>query len=305
MEENADVQKSRAYHERRINRKIGKAIAEFRLIDEEDKILVAVSGGKDSLCLLHFLEEYRRKAPVSFEILAVNLDQGQPGFPEDVLPRLFEEWGVPHRIVKRDTYSIVSEKIAPGKTTCSLCSRLRRGILYDVARENSCNKIALGHHREDLLQTFLMNAFFNGKLGSMPPVYQIREGDLRVIRPLYAVHEEWLAAYAKSNDWPIIPCNLCGTQENGRRKEMERLLSTLEKTNPRVRGSLLGALRHVHRNQLLDPTLWDDPDCARPDGDGISVRTDPSDAATPFGDSDPFDDSTPFSDLRLELTEPA
>ncbi len=240
----------------RINHLIGKAIVEFDMIREGDRILVAVSGGKDSLCLLHFLTKFQKKAPVRFEILAVNLDQGQPGFPSEVLPRLFKDWNAPHHIEFQDTYSIVIEKTKIGGTYCALCSRLRRGVLYRVAREKGCNRIALGHHRDDLLQTFLMNALFSGKLGTMPPIYTIAEGDLQVIRPLYAVPEDLLARYAALSEWPIVPCNLCGSQEGLKRKETASLLESLEAKNPGIKASLFGAIGNPHLDELLNPVLW-------------------------------------------------
>lgn len=241
---------------RRINHLIGRAIAEYDLIRSGDRILVAVSGGKDSLCLLHFLRDFQKKAPVDFDILAVNLDQGQPGFPADVLPRLFRDWDVPHHIEFQDTYSIVLEKTSEGGTYCALCSRLRRGVLYRIAREKGCNRIALGHHRDDLLQTFLMNALFSGKLGTMPPVYTVAEGDLQVIRPLYSVPEELLARYAEISGWPIVPCNLCGSQDGLKRREMADLLRTLEEKSPGVKASLFGAMGNPHLDELLNPALW-------------------------------------------------
>ncbi len=241
---------------REIEREIGRAIGEFGLLAEGDRVLVAVSGGKDSLCLLHFLQRFARIAPVRFELLAVNVDQGQPGFPAHVLPQLFGQWGAEFHIEKQDTYSIVLEKTPEGGTYCALCSRLRRGILYRLAREHGCNKVALGHHREDLLATFLMNALFSGKLATMPPIYTIEEGDLQVIRPLYAVPEADLAAFAAGMEWPIVPCNLCGSQEGLKRAAMMDLLRDLETKHPNVRRTLLGALRHPHPNMLLDPLLW-------------------------------------------------
>ena len=255
----------------RIERDIGRAIGDFGLIAEGDRILVAVSGGKDSLCLLHFLKRFQKKAPVSFELLAVNLDQGQPGFPDQILPQLFAEWDVAFHIERQNTYSIVLEKTPEGGTFCAVCSRLRRGILYRVAREHGCNKLALGHHREDLLATFLMNAFFSGKLATMPPVYTIEEGDLQVVRPLYAVPEERLAEYAAVMQWPIVPCNLCGSQEGMKRSAMQDLLKELEVKHPGVRESLLGALRHPHPNMLLAPELWSSPEAAQPHRDRVAT----------------------------------
>ena len=250
----------------KINRAVGKAIHDYELIREGDRILVAVSGGKDSLTMLHFLREFQRKAPVRFELLAVNVDQGQPGFPKEVLPNLFRQWDVPFHIETQDTYSVVLEKTMPGKTYCAVCSRLRRGILYNIAREHGCNKIALGHHRDDLIQTFLLNAFFSGQLGTMVPVYTIEAGDLQVIRPLFAVQEEWVVPYVAEREWPIIPCNLCGSQEGLKRKEMARLLDELQTKFPEVKNSLFRALGNPHTEQLLDRELWSDPTSAHPRG---------------------------------------
>ncbi|MCP5484862.1 MAG: tRNA 2-thiocytidine(32) synthetase TtcA [Spirochaetales bacterium] len=235
---------------------MGRAIAAFDQIQNDDRILVAVSGGKDSLCLLHFLSELKRRAPVRFDLIAVNVDQGQPGFPARTLPTLFREWGVQFHIETQDTYSIVLEKTPEGKAYCSLCSRLRRGILTSVARRLDCNKLALGHHREDLVHTFLLNALYSGKLGTMPPIYEVAEGGLSVIRPLCSVPESWLAEYARMAGWPIIPCNLCGSQAGLRRAKVRELLNTLEKNDPEIRNSLFAALGNVHRNELLDRSLW-------------------------------------------------
>lgn len=242
-----------------IERDMGRAFADFPMIEQGDRILVAVSGGKDSLCMLHFLQRFQRKAPIDFELLAVNVDQKQPDFPAHVLPALFADWEVDHHIEEQDTYSVVLAKTPVGKTFCAVCSRLRRGILYRLARERGCNKVALGHHREDLLATFLMNAFFSGKLATMPPIYSVAEGDLKVIRPMYAVPEQRLSRYAQLSAWPIIPCNLCGSQEGLRRAQMQKLLADLEKTHPALRETLLGALRHPHPNMLLDPGQWSGP----------------------------------------------
>lgn len=246
----------------KINHAMGQALHRYGMIQEGDRILVAVSGGKDSLCMLHFLEEFRRKAPVSFELLAFHLDQAQPGYPDRIMPELFADWGIPHRIERVDTYSIVQEKVEKGKTTCSLCSRLRRGILYRVACEEGCNKLALGHHRDDVLQTFLLNAFFSGKLGSMPPIYRSRE-EVVVIRPLIEVAEVDLAQFASEQGWPIVPCNLCGSQEGLKRQAMETLLSDLETRYPQVRQSLFRALGNPHLEELLDKELWARPEMAR------------------------------------------
>ncbi len=241
----------------KINRAFGKAIGEFGMIREGDKILVAVSGGKDSLCLLHFMQAYQKKAPVNFEILAVNVDQGQPGFPKETLPKLFEDWKVPYHVEFQDTYSVVLEKTKPGKSYCSICSRMRRGILYRVAQENGCNKIALGHHQDDVLETFLMNAFFSGQLAGMPAIYEIEKGTIQVIRPLYAVPEETIATYVHGQDWPIVPCSLCGSQEGMKRQEIKQLLGDLKQKYPDLKSTLFGSLHHPDPRFLFDRELWE------------------------------------------------
>ena len=227
----------------KINREIGRALVDYSMIETGERVLVAVSGGKDSLCLLHFLIEFQKKAPIPFELLAVNLDQGQPGFPETVLPELFRSWGVPFHIEKQDTYSIVKEKLTEKDTPCSLCSRLRRGILYRIAREKGCKKIALGHHKDDLLQTFLLNAFFAGKLRTMSARYTIESGEIDVIRPLYSVSEEWIESFVSSRGWPIVPCNFCGSRDDLKRQEMEKLLTELTGRFPGLKNSLFGAIK--------------------------------------------------------------
>lgn len=242
--------------DRKINREVGKAIREWNLIQDGDRILVAVSGGKDSYTMLHYLIKFQKKAPVDFKIIAMNLDQKQPGFPADVLPGLFESWNVEWHIETQDTYSIVTDKLDKNATMCSLCSRLRRGILYSTARKLDCNKLALGHHRDDLLQTFLLNAFFSGKMGTIPPIYRIKEGDLDVIRPIYSVPEHWIKEFVDIQKWPIIPCNLCGSQDGLKRQKMAELLDKLREKAPFVKDSLFGALSNIHKGEMLDKKLW-------------------------------------------------
>jgi tRNA 2-thiocytidine biosynthesis protein TtcA len=240
----------------KINRAIGQSIVDFGMIESGDKILVAISGGKDSLCMLYFLQEFQRKAKITFDILAVNVDQKQPDFPIHVLPDLFKRWGVAYQIVEQDTFSVVKSKTLPGKSYCSLCSRLRRGILYDAARRFGCNKIALGHHRDDVLETFLMNLFFYGQLSAMPANYLIQAEDLHVIRPLFSVHEDWIEDFVQAQKWAIIPCNLCGSQENMKRQEMKALLEQLQEQHPRLRETAFGALQNIEPRFLFDKKLW-------------------------------------------------
>ena len=250
----------------KIKHEIGRAICEYKLIQKGDRILVAVSGGKDSLCLLHFLKEFQKKAPVSFKLFAVNLDQGHPGYPVQLITELLNKWEIPFHIEHQDTYSIMKDKTPPGKSGCSICSRLRRGILQRLARENGYNKIALGHHRDDLLQTFLMNLFFSGKLGSMTPIYKNEDNDILIIRPLYSVLEATINEYVKEMGWPLLPDNLCGYQMN-RRRDVADLLESLQTRYPNVKNSIFGAIKNPHFNQLLDRKLWTNPDAAEPHND--------------------------------------
>ena len=241
--------------ERRLLRAMSRAVEDFRLIEEGDRILVAVSGGKDSLTMLHLLQRLRERAPVAFELLAVNLDQGQPGFPADVLRAHLASVGVPHLMLRRDTYSVVKRLVPEGKTTCPVCSRLRRGILYDAAVELGCSKIALGHHRDDLVETLLLSALYSGALRSMPPRLRSDDGRNVVIRPLCYAAEEEIAAFAEAMRFPVIPCDLCGSQPNLRRKRVKSLLRELSEENRAVKGNLLHALGKVVPSHLLDRDL--------------------------------------------------
>ncbi len=243
--------------EKRLLRLAGQAIADFNMIEAGDRVMVCVSGGKDSYGLLDVLLRLRQRAPIAFDIVAVNLDQKQPGFPPHVLPEYLAGLGVPFHIETQDTYSIVTRVIPAGKTMCSLCSRLRRGILYRLAGELGATKIALGHHRDDILGTFFLNLFYGGKLKGMPPKLVSDDGRHVVIRPLAYVQEADLARHAHAKKFPIIPCNLCGSQDNLQRQEVKRMLAEWERRHPGRAQTIFGSLTRVVPSHLLDAALFD------------------------------------------------
>ena len=242
---------------KRLRHQVGQAIADYGMIEDGDKVMVCLSGGKDSYTMLDVLLQLQKKAPVSFSLTAVNLDQKQPGFPEHVLPDYLKARGVDFTILEQDTYSVVKRVIPEGKTMCSLCSRLRRGALYTFAEEQGFTKIALGHHRDDLVATFFLNLFFHAKLASMPPKLRSDDGKHVVIRPLCHVAEHDIAEYAAAREFPIIPCTLCGSQENLQRKQVKKLLDQWERETPGRIDQIARALGDVRPSQLADPKIFD------------------------------------------------
>lgn len=236
---------------------VGKAIGDYNMIEEGDTVLTCMSGGKDSHAMLMILLALQERAPINFTIVAMNLDQKQPGFPADILPTYFEKLGIDYRIVEADTYSVVKEKIPEGKTTCSLCSRLRRGIIYTTAKKLGANKIALGHHRDDIVETLFLNMFFGAKMKSMPPKLSTNDKQNIVIRPLAYCSEKDIASYARQMEFPIIPCNLCGSQENLQRQKIKDMLQRWEREQPGRINNIFRAITNVEPSHLADTDLYD------------------------------------------------
>jgi tRNA 2-thiocytidine biosynthesis protein TtcA len=246
-----------------LRRNVGRAIADFNMIEHGDKIMCCLSGGKDSYAMLDILLNLQKHAPVEFDVIAVNLDQKQPDFPEHILPNYLTSIGMEYYVIERDTYSVVKEKIPEGKTTCGLCSRLRRGILYDFAEAQQCTKIALGHHREDILETFFLNMFFGGKLKAMPPKLKSDDGRNVVIRPMAYCREKDIARYARLKDFPIIPCNLCGSQEDLQRQNIKMMMQDWDRRFPGRLENMFRALQNVIPSHLADTQLYDFNELAR------------------------------------------
>ncbi len=269
---------------KRIRRQVGQAITDYRMIEDGDRVMVCLSGGKDSWTMLDVLLGLRMSAPVDFEILALNLDQKQPDFPEHVIPDYCKKIGVQYKILEQDTYSVVKRVIPEGKTMCSLCSRLRRGALYTFAHENGYNKIALGHHKDDIVATFFLNLFFGGRMAAMPP--KLKSDDERniVIRPLAYVRERDIEAYAKLKEFPIIPCNLCGSQENLQRKQVRKQMHAWEKEHPDRIEKIFAALTNVAPSQLADPKLFDFAGLGGGRGDAVNWLMPDAEAAESHGD---------------------
>ena len=281
METSKNVQRLK----RRLESDTGKAIADYNMIEAGDTVMVCISGGKDSFAMLSILMALQQRAPVDFRLIAMNLDQKQPGFPADVLPRYLSGLGIDYRIVEQDTYSIVKEKIPEGKTTCSLCSRLRRGVIYRTAKELGANKIALGHHRDDIVHTLFLNLLFGGKLKAMPPKLVTDDGAHIVIRPLAYCNEQDIARYARGMQFPIIPCNLCGSQSNLQRQKIREMMTEWDSRFPGRTESVFSALQNIVPSHLADNAFFDfkelrlGENAVDTDGDDIAFDDPPLDAS--------------------------
>ncbi|TAL82351.1 MAG: tRNA 2-thiocytidine(32) synthetase TtcA [Rhodanobacter sp.] len=269
---------------RRLRHQVGQAVADFGMIEDGDKVMVCLSGGKDSYTLLDLLLQLQARAPVRFELIAVNLDQKQPGFPAQVLPDYLKARGVPFHVIEQDTYSTVTRVIPAGKTLCSLCSRLRRGALYSWAADNGISKIALGHHRDDILATFFLNMFYQAQLKAMPPKLRSDDGRHVVIRPLAYCRESDIVEYAAARNFPIIPCNLCGSQDNLQRQAVQRMLAEWEQLQPGRSENIFRALGHVSPSQLADRQLFDFAALGRVGGPDVPYSPPRLAVATPGDD---------------------
>ena len=293
--------------QKRLRSHTGKAIADFNMIEDGDRIMVCLSGGKDSYTLLSILQSLQQSAPIRFSLVAVNLDQKKPGFPEHILPEYLEKLGVEYKIVEENTYGIVKEKIPEGKTTCSLCSRLRRGILYRTATELGATKIALGHHRDDILQTLFLNMFYGGKLKGMPPKLMSDDGKHVVIRPLAYCREKDIERFAEAKGFPIIPCNLCGSQPNLQRQVIKDLLRDWDKRYPGRIETMFRATQNVVSSHLCDTELFDFKSIHHGsevvDGGDLAFDRETLPVQPVWEDEDDDGDSPDFTELRLDVAE--
>ncbi|HEJ0110199.1 TPA: tRNA 2-thiocytidine(32) synthetase TtcA [Proteus mirabilis] len=291
--------------QKRLRRNVGQAIADFNMIEDGDKIMVCLSGGKDSYTLLSILMNLQKSAPIQFSLIAVNLDQKQPGFPEHILPEYLEQLGVEYKIVEENTYGIVKEIIPEGKTTCSLCSRLRRGILYRTATEVGATKIALGHHRDDILETLFLNMFYGGKLKGMPPKLMSDDGKHIVIRPLAYAREKDIERFAQAKNFPIIPCNLCGSQPNLQRQVIKEMLRDWDKRYPGRIETMFRATQNIVPSHLCDPQLFDFANIKQGDEiiNGGDLAFDKDDIPTSPILSNDEDERPDFSQARLDVVE--
>ncbi|EMQ4855751.1 tRNA 2-thiocytidine(32) synthetase TtcA [Morganella morganii subsp. sibonii] len=293
--------------QKRLRSHTGKAIADFNMIEDGDRIMVCLSGGKDSYTLLSILQSLQQSAPIRFSLVAVNLDQKQPGFPEHILPEYLEKLGVEYKIVEENTYGIVKEKIPEGKTTCSLCSRLRRGILYRTATELGATKIALGHHRDDILQTLFLNMFYGGKLKGMPPKLMSDDGKHVVIRPLAYCREKDIERFAEAKGFPIIPCNLCGSQPNLQRQVIKDLLRDWDKRYPGRIETMFRATQNIVPSHLCDTELFDFKSIHHGsevvDGGDLAFDRETLPVQPVWEDEDDDSEGPDFTELRLDVTE--
>ncbi|EJD6537068.1 TPA: tRNA 2-thiocytidine(32) synthetase TtcA [Proteus mirabilis] len=291
--------------QKRLRRNVGQAIADFNMIEDGDKIMVCLSGGKDSYTLLSILMNLQKSAPIQFSLIAVNLDQKQPGFPEHILPEYLEQLGVEYKIVEENTYGIVKEIIPEGKTTCSLCSRLRRGILYRTATEVGATKIALGHHRDDILETLFLNMFYGGKLKGMPPKLMSDDGKHIIIRPLAYAREKDIERFAQAKNFPIIPCNLCGSQPNLQRQVIKEMLRDWDKRYPGRIETMFRATQNIVPSHLCDTQLFDFANIKQGDEiiNGGDLAFDKDDIPTSPILSDDEDERPDFSQARLDVVE--